>query len=52
MKKKIKVMCETCGQRFYIVGMLAASIVDDYNKVGFLMGIDPPWNDDKLITFF
>lgn len=45
-------VCVECNCRFHFVGWVDARAIDDYNERGFLMGLDPPWERDELITRF
>lgn len=43
-------VCLECNCKFHFIGWVSARDVDDYNERGFLMGLDPPWERDELIT--
>lgn len=47
-----EITCMECGQPFRAIGYLAAEAYESYAKFGHLMGLDPPWNDDKRIQKF
>lgn len=47
--EKIEVVCAECGCKFRRVGAISKALVDEYYRVGFMNGIDPPWENDKLI---
>lgn len=53
-KKKVmeKTRCESCGQKYYVIGHVSQEAVNLYDKVGFLMGKAPPWEDDNQITHY
>jgi len=38
-----------CGQRFKVIGTLEKSQVDQWYKIGWALGIDPPWERDSQI---
>lgn len=42
-------LCPECGQPFKLIGYLETKVVEDYNKRGFLTGIDPPWYRSECI---
>lgn len=47
--KSVPETCFMCGQRFKVIGTLEKSQVDQWYKIGWALGIDPPWERDSQI---
>jgi len=47
--KKPDIRCPDCGCKFERIGTLEKCQVDDWYKIGWPLGTDPPWNRDKDI---
>lgn len=50
MKSKTDCPCAQCSGKFKMIGWIDKETVDGYYERGFMMGIDPPWLNDKNIT--
>jgi len=52
MRKPAVMLCADCGLPYSVVGEISSLVVDDYNKTGWLLGLDPPWLDDSQIMHY
>ncbi len=51
IKTDFMTVCCDCGHAYNMIGFINKNIVDDYYHRGFLLGLDPPWENDDNIMF-
>lgn len=50
-KRVSEMVCLDCGGKFRRIGIITKAVVDEYYRNGFLLGTDPPWENDNLINW-
>ncbi len=52
LSKKEPCVCPNCKLPVMVIGYVSKHILKDYDDHGFALGRDPPWENDKYVTFF